>query len=241
MIGRAFKYKFFVICFFSLTHIVGVYGQTVTDDLIAMGKKFNGLKAYDMTVDMKVYSYGPNPKVTFSSTGRTIKSGDKFYMNVMNRKTIINNNIMLLVDGKQKLMMYRLITDEEMKKISAPQNINIDSLVKSQKTVAKYLVNNDVVKKVQIETGNDDIKTIIMSFHPTTYVINEIVYLYSEDVQKGTGNSKVIITYSNFSMECKSNELFNQSRYIKIDGKKVTAQEAYKKFKLIKPEGNKIE
>jgi hypothetical protein len=236
-----FKHRLITI-FFTLFYLSSsVNGQTITEDLVAMGKKFNGLKSYDMTVVVKIYSQEPNSKVTFNSTGRTAKLGDKFYLNMLGRKTIINNKIMLLVDDKQKLLLYNNITDDELKAINNPQNLNIDSIVKSQKTVAKYLVNNNTEKKIQIETGNDEIKTIIMSFNTITFAINEIVYFYSESVKKGTGNSKVVITYSNFSVVCKSPELFDQSKYIHINGETVTAQGTYKNYKLIKPEGFKNE
>ncbi len=224
-----------LLAVYSVFPYLGI-GQTASDDLIAMGKKFSNIPSYDITVDIKVYKDSPKQEITFSSKGRTAKLNDKFYLNILNRKTIVNNQLMLLVDDKQKMLMYTKINKEQMAVISSPQNINVDSLVKSQKTKTRYLVNTPSEKKIEILPNDGSIKSISMSFNPKTLALKEIIYLYTEEVQKNTGNAKVIVTYSNFSGECKSPELFDQSSYIKIKKDKIEAREAYKNYKLVTPQ-----
>lgn len=210
--------------------------QSATADIIAMYKKFNSLPQYDLTVDIKVYKDSPKQEVSFSSTGRTAKMNNKFYLNILDHKTIVNNNLMLLIDNKQKYLMYNKITDEQMKVISSPQNLNIDSLVKSQNTQTRYLVNTSEEKKIEmLPPKGGDIKMISMSFNPKTFALKQIIYLYSDETKNLSGNSKVIVTYSNFSSVCKESSLFDQSPFVKIKNDKIEATKEYKHFKIFSP------
>lgn len=210
--------------------------QTITDDLIEMNKRFNNLKAFDTSVDIKVFKKESDKIPTFHSVGRSAKSDNRFFLNVLNRKTIVNNNLMLVIDDQQKLLMYSKITKEQMEIITNPQQLNFDSIIRSQKWNAKYLINNDDEKRVQLQNSEGDIKAITMAFNAKTFVLKEITYIYSNEIKQKSGNAKVVVTYLNFALDCKHPELFDQSKYVVKKGDKYIAKEAYKKYKLINPE-----
>jgi hypothetical protein len=221
-----------VLCM--LVHFFG-FSQNPKDDLIAMSKKFSGLKSFDMTVEVKTYKNEFDQSPSFTTKGRTVKSNDKFYLNMLNRVTILNNKIMLVVDEKQKMILYNKISAEQIKALNANQVINIDSLVASNPTEVSYILNSPNEKKISIKSKDENIKSIVVTFNPATYILKEILYLYTNDGKKNTGNSKVVITYSNFLTENISESNFNQSKYIVL-GKKIATRKAYKNYRLINVE-----
>lgn len=221
-----------ILCCF--VHFFG-FSQNPKDDLIAMSKKFSGLKSFDMTVEVKTYKNEFDQSPSFTTKGRTVKSNDKFYLNVLNRVTILNNKIMIVVDEKQKMILYNKISDEQIKALTKNQTINIDSIVASNPTEVSYILNSANEKKISIKSKDENIKSIVVTFNATTYILKEILYMYTNDGKKNTGNSKVVITYSNFLTENISDSNFNQSRYIVL-GKKITATKLYKNYKLINVE-----
>lgn len=217
-----------------LVHFYG-FSQTPKDDLIAMSKKFSALKSFDMTVEVKTYKNEFDQTPSFTTKGRTAKSNDKFYLNMLNRVTILNNKTMLVIDEKQKMLLYNKISAEQIKALNANQVINIDSLVASNPTEVAYILNSASEKKISIKSKDENIKSIVVTFNPTTYILKEILYMYTNDGKKNTGNSKVVITYSNFSTTNIPESIFNQSKYIVL-GKKITTSKLYKNYRLINVE-----
>jgi len=207
--------------------------QTAKDDLTAMSKVFAKLTAFDMNVDIKVYKNEKDASPSFTSKGRTAKSDGKFYLSMLNKKTILNNKLLLVIDDQQKLLMYSRLSDDQIKLLTANQTINIDSIISSNPAEISYVVNNANEKKIIVKSNTETIKSIVISMDPKTYVLTEIVYSYATEDTKV--NSKVIVRYSNFAFEAKDTQLFSQSKYIK-SGKKITATPAYKNYRIINTE-----
>jgi hypothetical protein len=206
--------------------------QSAIDDLITMNKKISSLTAYDISVDVKVFKNN-SVTPTFSSKGRTIKSGNNFFLNMLNKKTIINEDLMLVVDEQQKALMYAVVTKEQLKALEYTNVINIDSLIKSSKSIIKYLINNSTEKKIEIYSKDEDIEQIIISLNPKSLVIKSIEYLYSKESVKLSGNSKVIIQYTDFLLETKNPELLSQKKYIIKKSNQIVATKLYQTYKLI--------
>src|ERR1700752_1423957 len=109
-----------------------VMGQTAKEDLIALGKKMNSLTSYQMNVEVKVYKNDFDLKPSFVSKGRTARQETNFYVSMLNRSTIVNENLLLIVDNQQKLIMHSPIDKGQLKEMINSQIINIDSIIKNQ-------------------------------------------------------------------------------------------------------------
>lgn len=228
---KSLTYIPFLIGFYFLMPLF-VSSQTPVEDLSALSKKLGTLQSYDVTIDVKIFkNKGASP--AFSSTGRTIKNGTSYYLNMLNKKTIIDEDLMLVVDEKQKLLLYTAVTKEQVKLMSENKIFNVDSLIKSSKSSFKYVMNTKEEKKIEILSKDEDIEKVLISINPKTSLMNSITYEYSAQGIKNTGNSKVVISYTGFLLQPKNPELFNQSKYVKKNGKQIVATGLYKNYKLI--------
>lgn len=207
--------------------------QTPSDDLILMNKKLTSLNTYDITMLVKVFQKNNVSTPAFETIGRTIKYENSFYLNILDRKTIVNGDLMLVIDDRQKMLLYNTITKEQMQKMSFQNTINIDSIIKSNKAVIKYVENSPSVRIIEVVILDNEISKIQISLNPKDYLINSIVYYYSSLGVKNTGNSKVAIYYSKFFQSSKNTELLELSKYVIRTNKKITATTAYKNYKLI--------
>jgi hypothetical protein len=222
-------YLLIVVCLFKPFHFKG---QSAISDLITMNKKISSLTAYDISVDVKVFKDN-STSPTLSSKGRTIKSGHNFYLNMLNKKTIINEDLMLVVDDKNKSLMYAVITKEQLKAMDYTKVMNIDSLIKSSKSVIKYVLNNSTEKRIEIYSKDEDIEYVIISLNPKSYILKAVEYKYSKESVKLNGNSKVTIQYTQFLLETKNPELLFQNKYITIKSNQIVATKQYQSYKLI--------
>ena len=222
-------YLLIVVCLFKPFHFKG---QSAISDLITMNKKISSLTAYDISVDVKVFKDN-STSPTLSSKGRTIKSGHNFYLNMLNKKTIINEDLMLVVDDKNKSLMYTVITKEQLKTMDYTKVMNIDSLIKSSKSVIKYVLNNSTEKRIEIYSKDEDIEYVIISLNPKSYILKAVEYKYSKESVKLNGNSKVTIQYTQFLLETKNPELLFQNKYITIKSNQIVATKQYQSYKLI--------
>jgi hypothetical protein len=222
-------YLLIVVCLFKPFHF---YGQTAISDLITMNKKISSLTAYDISVDVKVFNDN-SISPTLSSKGRTIKSGHNFYLSMLNKKTIINDDIMLVVDDQNKSLMYTVISKEQLNAMEYTKVMNIDSLIKSSKSVIKYVVNNSTEKKIEIYSKDDDIEYVIISLNPKSYILKAVEYKYSKESVKLSGNSKVMIQYTQFLLETKNPELLFQNKYIAKKSNHIVATKQFQSYKLL--------
>lgn len=226
------KYYILVLCALFLSPGIA-FSQRAIDDLVLMSKKYNAITAYQIDISVKVYKNNSDVKPEFVSVGKNLKSGSKMYLSMLNRKTIVNNELMLVVDDQQKLLMYSGISSDQIAALSKTQLFNIDSLVKKQGLVANYLDPVAGNKRIEIVTKGEDIERTVICYDGKTYALKEVAYYYGTEGKKNFGNSKVIISYPVFSFEVKNPELFNQSKYIIKKGKRVEAVGNYKGYKLI--------
>lgn len=222
-------YLLIVVCLFKPFHF---YGQTAISDLITMNKKISSLTAYDISVDVKVFNDN-STSPTLSSKGRTIKSGHNFYLSMLNKKTIINDDIMLVVDDQNKSLMYTVISKEQLNAMEYTKVMNIDSLIKSSKSVIKYVVNNSTEKKIEIYSKDEDIEYVIISLNPKSYILKAVEYKYSKESVKLSGNSKVMIQYTQFLLETKNPELLFQNKYISKKSNHIVATKQFQSYKLL--------
>ncbi|MBS1635846.1 MAG: hypothetical protein JST26_07965 [Bacteroidetes bacterium] len=214
--------------------IVNVFAQTPQDDMIRMNKKIILATAYDVELEMKIYKDEHDAKPLYSYNGHTCRDGNKYFVSMMDRITLISENTVLLVDKRQHMILYRPMDKNNAGTPSMLSGLNVDSLVKSVYQNVVYVSNTSDLKVIEIRNPGGDFKSIRFSIDAKTDMLKELVYVYSDEVKKNTQNARAVISFKSIKLGAvKDPVVFSDKQYISRKGKKVNPIGLYKAYKLV--------
>jgi hypothetical protein len=199
-----------------------------------MHKSYSEAKSFGMALTVQIYDE-ENEKPTMVYKGKVLKVNEKYFSEMLFRKTIINEIGKIFIDDQQKIIVFKK-NDPNTKSIEAKTQFiteTMDSIL-TKGVKGYYLENSDKVKKIRIVNKDYLYETIDVLLNPLNYSLMQVTF-YNNSVEKGKINSeRIVINYTNINNEnlIASNE-FSTNKYIRIIKGKATLTSLYKDYKLV--------
>ncbi len=213
-----------------------IYSQEWKEDLLAMNKAYISAKSFQMNIEIKSFTTAADTKPLFDYKGRAVSSEGNYYTSIMGRTTIFNKRSVLLVDDKQKIILYK-----KNKKDAKAQNgfsiAKLDSaMVLAGKNVqVKYLLNSAEEKRIQIAYKNSLIDKLELAINPDNNTIVQVVYYYNtENPEFNNSAAKVTVDYSDIVLNKPiADSYFSENKFITIKKNKITPLNNYAKYQVV--------
>jgi len=213
----------------------GVMAQTAREDLLNMNKLYRDAKSYTMNITVKLYQQGTEATPAATYKGAAKMSQGHYYVDMMGRSTILNDRYALVVDRNQKMILLRDASPEQTKALrSMQQAINVDSLLKADKSEISYISNTAKEKRILILNPESGYQRIEISLDPTTLVLKQIVMEPQMDAKEEGQVRKIQVEYSEVQVnQTVDATFFSERPYIQKKGKEFFPTALYKNYKVI--------
>lgn len=231
--------KMVIICLVISGASTILYGQTAQETMVAVNKTMNSAGSYEMNVDVFVYRKTTDTAPYFKYTGKTARQGNNYYINMMEKVTLMNSECALMIDKRQKLIVYKSIDKKTANsRPEALMQLNIDSVIRSNSKALTLLSTTPGQQVIFLSTPGEAIRSITITVDTKLHVMKEIDYVYMDYADNNT-TSKAVIRYTQIRLnEPVNSSLFDDKKFISVKGSKIIPAEAYKKFKVINQNEN---
>jgi len=218
-----------IFCSFSLAK---AQAQDWVADMRKMNKVYEDAGSFSMNVTVAIFNDEKSKSSLTSYTGKMAMSGCCYYSEMMNRITIVNKETRLLIDKSQQMILFRKNTAAAAKRAAAqlPMPGNLDSLMRAT-SKGSYLVNTSVEKRILVTNSNTQYGRMEIVIDPNTYTLKQIVLYNTTGIKDDP--QKIIISYTAIQINGVNENVFSEKKYVSIGKTKVSATEAFKKYKLI--------
>ena len=183
-----------------------VYAQNMSgvEVLKDISSKLNKVKDYSYDVNIQVYSVTNMTTPSNTSNCITFKHNDNYYVNAMNKTTIITDKYSILIDEKQRLIMYRGFESkpEDFKSKQELSMVNVDSLLKKSNIKIVVIKNDPDFYVLKMSNVGDGVSDLNMTYDKKLNILKRLEYYYDKETQKENGNLKVIINYKKNTTCC---------------------------------------
>ena len=228
------KHSWLLFLFFF--QLYSIHAQDWKADLLAMNKVYMESRSFKMNIVVKTFENKNDKSPVATYAGSVISANNNYYTVMMRKTTIYNKRCAIVIDDAQKIILYK-----KNKAQTPPQNFfsisNIDSamIFFGKNVEIAYLVNNEKEKRIEIKYKSNTIEKMEISIDATNNTLKQIVYYYSSQPQMGSQSvEKVLVDYVNTQInKTISDEIFSESKYIKIKKDEVTPSDLYKKYEVI--------
>jgi len=216
-----------------LSGVMG-YAQTAREVLARLNKTMATAASYDMQVEVATYTNEQDASPAMKYSGRAVRSGARFYTQMLDRITVVNTEYMLVLDKRQRVILYRAVTKDDIAQADPMAALNIDSLSTIAAKNAVFLKNTPQKKVLFFSSPEGQMKGMTMTIDAASSTIEEIVYTYEDSSTGKSRKAKAVIRYTNVKLNGKVDEtLFRHQNYIVQKGKKITPAPAYKGYELM--------
>lgn len=201
-------------------------------DIAEMNKTYMSASSYRMNIEVMSFAKKNDVKPFVIYKGEVAYSGTSFYSQMAGRVTIQNKKCFLVVDKKQKVILYRKNKKEQKIKNDVFSIANLDSaLIYMEKSVTvKYLLNTAAEKRIIIEYKGGEIEKIEMVIDPKNNTLAELIYYY-----RNSENAQMVkIRYSDLNINGTiSGSYFSEAAYVTVKNNKVIATSKYQNFEVM--------
>jgi hypothetical protein len=167
-------------------------------------------------------------------TGEMRRRSDAYYSSVMGQTTLINTNCQVIVDEARKVIYYDGRNNSQ-KKFKVPESdlgalLDSSLSAKNKMSLLTQSAERNSIELI-IESGIPASRTII-HYHPTTLIIQEIVYYYDQKDKDAMG--KAVITYSNVQLGPEPDAaLFSEKQFIARKNNQLIAATKWNGYQVI--------
>lgn len=225
-----------VICYILLLLSIPAYSQEWKEDLLAMNKAYINAKSFQMNVRVKSFATINDVHPLLDYKGKVASSNGNYFTDMMGRTTISNKQCLVVVDTKQKMILYK-----KNKGDSKPQSgfsiAQLDSafILMDKNVKVSYLVNTTIEKKIQLVYKNNAIDKIELSIDPSKNTITQLVYYYNTNKPEYTNSAaKVIVVYTDVELnKIIDDSYFSVNKFISVKKDKIIPLKNYANYQVI--------
>jgi len=209
--------------------------QTPREDLARMNKLYQTATSYEMSMTVKLYETGASTVPLASYSGLTKMQNQQYYVEMMGRCIIVNDSYALVIDKMQKLILVRDISkDRKTPAASYGQQINIDSLLKADKSTMSYVANTAAEKRILVLNPESNYEKVEIRIDPKTGMMTQLTLVNREEKGNESGAQKVVVQYTGLRLnQPVPASFFSEKAYIVKKGKTIAAAPLYKSFKVM--------
>lgn len=214
-------------------------------DLLAMNKAYLDAKSFQMNIEVTSYANKNDATPILTANGKVFNANGSSYSEMVGKTTLLNQKCMLVVDNKQKMIIYKKVNKKESSVANGFSLAQIDSAVLffGKNVYVNYISNTPKEKRLLIKYKNGNIDKIEMTINPVNNTLTEMIYYYNMQAP-GYSQSveKTVIRFMNIQLNNSIPEsLFSESKYVIIKKSKVTASANYAKYKIINQDETHIQ
>ena len=191
------------------------FGLDARDELRRISKHYADAKGCSMKMTIAVFEKADDAQPMTRFTGEMRRRSDAYYSSVMGQTTLINTNCQVIVDEAREVIYYDGRNNSQ-KKFKVPET-DLGALLDSSlsaKNKMSFLAQSAERNSIEllIPSGLPAARTVI-HYHPTSLVIQEIVYYYDQKDKEAMG--KAVISYSNVQIGPEPDaSLFSEKQFI---------------------------
>lgn len=231
-----FKKHYFSIIFLVSACISNVYSQDWKADIRELNKTYLEAKSFSMDIIVETYENASDIKPVASYAGQVAKKEESYFTSMIGKITILNRHCILVVDNRQKIIVYK----QNNNKNSQPSNFftitNLDSalFLMTKDVDVKYLVNSTTEKCIQVTDKAMGGSKMEIWITPLKNTLNKIIY-YTENTEGNTKvMKKVVVKYNNMKVNNSiPDEVFSEKKYIKKNISGISLTSDFSKYELV--------
>lgn len=225
-----------LICCILLLNAVSAFAQDWKEDLLLMNKAYINAKSFQMNVEVKSFATINDVQPLLDYKGKVASSNGNYYTAMMGRTTIYNKQCVLVVDSKQKMILYKK-NKSDVKPQGGFAMANLDSalIVMGKNVKVTYLQNNIAEKRIQIIYKNNSIDKLELSINPLNNTIVQLIYYYNTTKPEFNNSVyKVIVDYTNMELnKTIADSYFSENKFISVKKDKIIPLNNYAKYQVV--------
>jgi hypothetical protein len=212
-----------------------IHAKDWKEDMKKLNNTYVSSQSFEMNVNVNMFEHGGDAKPMMSYSGKVAKTKNCYYSSMSGRTTVVNPTCSVLIDERQKMILYTTRPPKEKDKVKADvyQSMNLDSAVMSKAEV-HYLTGG--TDEICLEVKGKGLSSQRMDIYidSRNYTLKRIVLFYSDEEAKKSKMSKVVIEYSQTKLNNPiAASLFSENKYIVKKGSEIKPSDAFKKYQLV--------
>lgn len=211
-----------------------VRAQTAREELLRINTLYAQAKAFSMQIDVAVYDKAEDQIPLQQFKGEVRRRPDAYYTSLMGHTTLVNSTCQIIIDEVGKII-YIDANNPNTDQLKAPAG-DLTTLLDSalmpnqQISIAKKTAEQNTLELTT--TGTSNIKRTLIKYHPTTYIIQQVMYFYDETDADAVG--KAVITYSQVVLGTTPDAaLFSEKKYITHKAGVYSPTPAYAGYRIV--------
>lgn len=226
------KYQFLkVILFLSvLMESTLSFGQDLKKDLEEMRMSYHASEKFACDITIKIFQGKSKNPVTVQK-GKIRKKDKDFYSEMEGLKMLITKELMVVVNERQKDVMYRELKEQEYQTYLTKQmTYNLDSLSLSYDSIF-FGGEKDGLKHYTVYTAKGIISKIDFYLNKSDKTLAKVIYDYNKKIYKEGFRTEILFNKPN--NEGQDDNIFSVSKFIVRSTKGYQLQQAYNNYHLI--------
>ncbi|UII21529.1 hypothetical protein [Fulvivirga ligni] len=223
--------KIIVLSIIGLIPLTKLNAQDLKNSLNEMREAYEQMTDLHIKMDVKAYASKELKEEMYSLDVDIKKKGDNYLYNYGGNAMLMNDRYLIMVDGSAKEMVCskRANTDENM--MASAFQFNLDSILSFYEEPV-FLRSEGAIEQFKVNQKEGPVSELYLSINSNTKMLTQIAYLYRQ-------GAYVRIDFKLFDGHAKlSDQMFNETNFIRLDDGKLSASAAYKGYHFVETTSN---
>jgi hypothetical protein len=181
-------------------HVEILRAQSPVQMVISMNNVYAKASSFTMSVEMNMFIGTNDITPVQSYTGEVCKSGELYYSSLMGKTTLCNKECTIFIDDREQTIVYSKNPDKR-KRSNPTENIVPDTGDFGKHASYTFGKGTATGSRIVIIPVDQSLyKKIEMVINKTSFVLEEVVYYYSDNENFSASLTKTCIRYTSVKL-----------------------------------------
>lgn len=178
-----------------------LFAQSPIQMVVKMNDTYAKATSFTMNVEMSMFM-GTNDVTPIQSyTGEVCKSGELYYSSLMGKTTVCNKECTVFIDDGEKTIVYSKNPDDKKRNNEPAENVVPDTADFGKQAAYTFGKGTSTGSRVVIVPVDQSLyKKIEIVINKTTFVLEELVYYYSDNEDFSSSLTSTRIRYTSVQL-----------------------------------------
>lgn len=212
-----------------------LFAQSPIQMVIKMNDAYAKASSFTMNVQMDMFMGTNDVTPIQSHSGEACKSGNLYYSSIMGKTTVCNKECTVFIDDGEKTIIYSKNPDDNKRNNEPVESIVPDTADFGKQASYTFGKGTSTGSRIVIVPVDQSLyKKIEMVVNKTSFVLEELVYYYSDNEDFSSSLTSVRIRYTSVQLNAVvPSSKFSEKSFVTRKSGKLTGVGKYAAYKVI--------